>query len=141
MSVVLIAGSRTLVGQPFYDHMYAFLQTIPQGTIILSGMAKGVDIYAHHAAIALGYFVKEMPIEDEEWKVFGRRMGRIRNYTLGIYVQKAKGSVHLFINNGVWTNGTETMRKICEEFAIPYEVHDCHFSPEELEQRVINWYR
>ena len=142
MSVVLIAGSRKLVGQPFYDYMYEFVSKFPKNTVFLSGMADGVDIYGYRAAKVLGHRVKEMPIEDWEWKddVHARRAGLVRDYCLGIYVQKSKdGYAHLFINNGHLTAGTKLMKEICEELLVPYTLHNCTFSPDELKQRVTNW--
>lgn len=142
MSVILIAGSRKLVGQPFYDYLYTFVSAFPQDTIFVSGMADGVDIYGHHAAKARGHRVKEMPIEEWEWDedAQGRRAGLVRDYCLGIYVKKSKdGYAHLFINNGQLTAGTKLMKGICEEYLIPYTLHDCQFSPDDLRQRVTTW--
>lgn len=141
MGTILIAGSRSIVGQAFYDIMYDFVGKFSKDTIIVSGMADGTDLYAHHAAVAHGLFVKEFPIDDEEWKRFGKRAGYVRNFTMGAYISITGGEAFLFVNNGVMTAGTGMMKSVCKTFNIPYTTIYVALDEDVLSRRVSNWRR
>lgn len=72
-SRVAIVGSRDF---PNADAVSAFIQSLPAGTVVVSGGARGVDQWAEDAANALGLRTK---IIHADWKNLGRRAGPIRN--------------------------------------------------------------
>jgi hypothetical protein len=72
-SRVAIVGSRDF---PNADAVSAFIQSLPAGTVVVSGGARGVDQWAEDAANALGLQTK---IIHADWKNLGRRAGPIRN--------------------------------------------------------------
>ena len=141
MQATLIAGSRKLKGQFAYDAIWNLVHTFPSDTIVVSGMAKGVDTYAHHAAKVHNLFVKEYPIEDEEWRLIGKRAGYVRNSVMGAYLLELKGTAHLFINNNERTAGTTRMFEICERRGIPVIWHNFNLSAAELNTPVRDWRR
>ena len=138
---VLIAGSREkhLKGQYFYNIVYDLVGSFPKDTIIVSGMASGTDLYAARAAQAQHYPVVPFKIHDAEWNTFGKKMGRIRNRVMAFYIANTDGIAHLFINNGVWTPGTDNMRMYLENMDIPFTVHDLSLTPEQLATPVTDW--
>lgn len=138
---VLFAGSRekNLRGQYFYNIIYDEVGKLPKGTIIVSGMATGTDIYAYRAAKAQHYPVVEFPITDAEWKYAGKKMGRIRNRVMAFYLECIGGVAKLFINNGNWTPGTSNMKLYLENMDIEHVVHDLSLTPEELNTPVKDW--
>jgi hypothetical protein len=132
MPVILIAGSRNFKGQQAYDVIYDLVSSFPSNTIVVSGMAEGADTYGHHAAKSHNLYVKEFPVDKEEYLALvdmngGRPYKRafyVRDMIMGVYTREHKGSAHLFIRNGNLTPGTRIMRDFCVSFEIPYELHD-----------------
>lgn len=139
MNAVLIAGSRKLTGQLVYDEIWNLVHTFPSDTLIVSGMAKGVDTYAYRAAKVHNLFVKAFPIEDEEWNLIGKRAGYIRDFIMGTYMHQLKGTAHLFILRDELTAGTKLMRDVCERLDLPVTWHKLDLSDAELEIPVRDW--
>lgn len=139
MPVTLIAGSRLFKGQRAYDIIFDLVSELPPQTIIVSGMAKGPDIYGHHAGSIHGFFVKEYPVADEEVRILGNRAFYVRDMIMGVYVREHRGNAHLFIQNGQLTRGTKIMRDFCNNFEIPYTLHDVSLSEADRKQPVRDW--
>jgi hypothetical protein len=70
---VAIVGSRDF---PNADTVSVFVRSLPAGTVVVSGGARGVDQWAEEAAKARGLQTK---IIYADWKNLGRRAGPIRN--------------------------------------------------------------
>lgn len=73
---VAIVGSRKW-NRP--EEVFAVVRSLPQGTIIISGGASGVDCYAEIEAKLAGLAVEIIPVEKADWTKFGRAAGPIRN--------------------------------------------------------------
>lgn len=141
MSAILIAGSRQLKGQYVYDEIWNLVHTFPSDTIVVSGMAEGVDIYAYRAAKVHNLFVKEYPVESEEWNLIGKRSGYIRNLIMGTYLKQLKGTAHLFILRDELTAGTKMMRDVCVSLGLPITWHNLDLSATDLKTPVRDWRR
>jgi hypothetical protein len=72
-SRVAIIGSRSY---PRPDLVAVFVATLPEDAVIVSGGARGADIFAENAARARGL---ETLIFPADWENLGRRAGPIRN--------------------------------------------------------------
>lgn len=70
---VAIIGSREY---PDMERVRAYVATLPEGTVVLSGAAPGVDTVAAEAARARGLEVVEIPAL---WRLYGKGAGPIRN--------------------------------------------------------------
>lgn len=70
---VAIVGSREW---PEPERVKAYVDSLPEGTVVVSGGAKGVDTWAEEAAKARGLEVMIFPAD---WKTYGKRAGMIRN--------------------------------------------------------------
>ena len=55
------------------------IKSLPKETEIVSGAAKGVDSHAAYVAKALQMPLHEIPVEDEDWKKYGKVAGHMRN--------------------------------------------------------------
>lgn len=77
---VAIVGSRAFLDLSL---VRAFVAGLPDGTVVISGGAKGVDAAAEAAARARGLYVESIR---PKWAEFGRAAGAIRNWQI---VQKA----------------------------------------------------
>jgi len=73
---VLICGSRTFVN---YDTILGFVKTIPEGSVIIEGEAKGADKLARYAAEECGYEDDRILKFPADWDKYGRAAGPIRN--------------------------------------------------------------
>lgn len=68
-----IVGSRNF---PTPAAVQAFVDSLPPGTIVVSGGARGVDHWAAEAAAARGLRTK---VFHADWKRLGRKAGPLRN--------------------------------------------------------------
>lgn len=71
--IIAIVGSRTYSCK---QDVVDFVNSLPDGTVIVSGGAKGVDTWAEEAAKARGLRVI---IFLPDWKLHGKAAGFIRN--------------------------------------------------------------
>lgn len=70
---IAIVGSRDF---PSADVVGAFVRSLPPGTVVVSGGARGVDHWAEEAARRCGLRTK---VFHADWDTHGRRAGPIRN--------------------------------------------------------------
>lgn len=70
---VLICGDRNWTD---YSRIFRFVASLPTGSIIIEGAARGADFMAGQAAREVGFQVLEFPAN---WAKFGRAAGPIRN--------------------------------------------------------------
>lgn len=70
---ILIAGSRDY---PDYGAVRAFIRSLPSGTVVVSGGARGVDSIAEYNARRAGLTVE---VYHPDWKTLGNRAGYVRN--------------------------------------------------------------
>jgi hypothetical protein len=74
--IVAIVGSREYAD---LDRVRRYVRTLPIGTMVVSGGAKGVDSVAAQTARQCGLAVIEhLP----DWKRYGKSAGMIRNATI-----------------------------------------------------------
>lgn len=79
---VAIVGSREGFG---YLDIAKYVKTLPPGTVIVSGGARGVDSFARQAATFFNLFYIEYPAD---WDAFGRMAGFLRNEEIVKYADK-----------------------------------------------------
>ena len=70
---IAIVGSRDF---SWPELVALFVETLPEGTVVVSGGAPGVDTIAEQAARRLGL---EVVVFQADWKRFGRKAGPLRN--------------------------------------------------------------
>lgn len=73
MNYIAIIGSREYPNQ---DAIHAYVQRLPKSTVIVSGLARGVDSEARRAALEHGLNVVDVPAL---WVHHGRGAGFKRN--------------------------------------------------------------
>lgn len=73
MTAIAIVGSRDF---PNLEMVQKFVESLDDGTIIVTGGARGVDQAAEDAALPLGLFVQ---VIKPDWNRYGRGAGMIRN--------------------------------------------------------------
>lgn len=76
MARVAIVGSRDY---PDLDAVRRFVASLPDGTVVVSGGARGVDRTAENAALARGLSVESYPAD---WQAHGKAAGYLRNQTI-----------------------------------------------------------
>lgn len=74
-------GSRDY---PDLGAVWRFVATLPPGTVVVSGGARGVDRAAEDAARARPDLPEPAihPVTDEDWRRYGRQAGHLRNVKL-----------------------------------------------------------
>jgi hypothetical protein len=119
---VAVVGSRDY---PRLDLVTEFVESLPYGTIIVTGGARGVDTAAERAAQLARLNVKLFTVESFEWHV-GKFMGPFRNELIVRYVMRFGGSVVIFGNfdNGKLTPGSASTRELCGRLGCPVIVYD-----------------
>jgi len=70
---VAIVGSR---GYSDLNAVIEYVNTLPAGTVVISGGARGVDLTAENAARSRGL---EVVVHYADWDTLGRSAGHIRN--------------------------------------------------------------
>jgi predicted Rossmann fold nucleotide-binding protein DprA/Smf involved in DNA uptake len=73
---VAIVGSRDY---PSLWEVWLYVASLPAGTVVVSGGARGVDTQAEYAAKECGMGVEIYPAE---WGKYGRSAGMMRNQTI-----------------------------------------------------------
>jgi len=76
---IAIVGSRDY---PCLQQVVDFINGLPEGTVVISGGARGVDQTAENAARARGLQVESYPVTPEQWRTLGRKAGMLRNTVL-----------------------------------------------------------
>src|SRR5690606_37505291 len=74
-----IVGSRKFPNPHAID---AYVQTLPDDTIVISGGAEGADQIAEIAAKHRGLKTISIPVLPHEWDVVGKGAGMIRNQAI-----------------------------------------------------------
>ncbi|MFA5132479.1 MAG: SLOG family protein [Candidatus Paceibacterota bacterium] len=99
--ITIVAGSRSIVD---YDLVKKCIEESGVGiTELVSGCAVGVDKLGIRWALENQVPVKKFPVTDEDWKVFGKRAGILRNEKMGHYSEalvavwdgKSSGTKHM----------------------------------------------
>lgn len=70
---VLVCGSRDFI---WIAPIASLMRTLPAGSVIIEGGAKGADTIARELARQLGFHVLEFPAN---WKHLGKAAGPVRN--------------------------------------------------------------
>lgn len=77
--IVIIFGSRDFQNM---EKVRAFVEDLPDTTIVIDGGARGVDRVAGDYANLLAHFTGRFPVDRPQWGVWGKRAGNIRNEIL-----------------------------------------------------------
>lgn len=96
MTNVAIVGSRTY---PDLDLVREYVAELPEGTVVISGGARGVDSVAEQAARKRGL---ETLVVYPDWKTYGKSAGMRRNITIvdsadlivAFWNRESKGTKH-----------------------------------------------
>lgn len=70
---VAVVGSRENVSK---DRVGEYVCSLPEGTVVVTGGARGVDEYAGHYARLMGF---EVCIWEADWDSLGKAAGPVRN--------------------------------------------------------------
>jgi len=108
---VLICGSRDW---EYGGAVYKRLRDLPQGSLVITGAARGADRLADFYARQLGHDTKRFPAD---WETFGKRAGFIRNVQM---LEQEPDLVIAFQKNG--SRGTQHTIDEARKRGIPVEV-------------------
>lgn len=124
---LLICGSRppkdfsTARQSPFasmLDDVRAFVASLPKNTLVISGMAKGVDRVAQDEAIKQGLLVAEVPVPTSFWTRYGRGIGVQRDRAM---VELSERVVAFWFDKSAGTGHTI---RIAQELGRPVDVRE-----------------
>lgn len=132
--VIAIVGSREYSKK---HHVTKFLERLRDETIVVSGGAKaGIDRWVKET-IAKQHqgrlFYKEFGVTDQEWKVFGKPAGPIRNECLVFYMslmerKNIKGHTIIFANylldKQMYTPGSNNVILLAKKYDVPHSIYD-----------------
>jgi hypothetical protein len=76
--LVLVSGSR-FASQEFYEIILRRLKSLPKYSTIIHGGCRGIDTITDSIAKKLKLNVEAYPLTKEDWNVYGRAAGPIRN--------------------------------------------------------------
>ena len=93
---VAVVGSRDY---PDWKAVREYVESLPEGTTVVSGGARGVDSWAERAALACGLDTRIFPAD---WDQFGKRAGFMRNemivecadLVVAFWDGQSKGTLH-----------------------------------------------
>lgn len=93
---VAVVGSREY---PYMQEVARFVESLPPGTVVVSGGARGVDFVAEVAARRAGL---EVSIHKADWDGLGKRAGFVRNEAIvadctrlvAFWDEQSKGTAH-----------------------------------------------
>jgi len=92
--------------------------TLPEGSTVIEGEARGVDTLSRDAALERGLMVERYPAQ---WSRYGRRAGPIRNQ---IMLEHGKPEVMIYFHyNIAESKGTKDMITRCRKARIPVYSH------------------
>jgi hypothetical protein len=108
-----------------------FVNRLKPQTVVVSGEARGVDLYAKVSTNARkndqqDIYYKPYPVEDFEWELIGKRAGHVRNEILVLYMKLVKGHVVIFALedvHGNLTSGSANVIMNCVKYHVPYTVY------------------
>jgi len=97
---VAIVGSR---GFPGRAAVAAYVQDLPAGTVVVSGGARGVDLWAETAATARGL---DTLIFHADWRRYGAAAGPLRNAEIAAHADRmaafwdgaSRGTLNAIVN-------------------------------------------
>lgn len=124
-TVVAVVGSREFTR---LDWVTRFVSSLKDGTIVVSGGARGVDTAAKEEALRqrkrLHY--KEFAVENFEWKLIGKHAGHDRNGDIVRYVERNNGVVVIFaVKKGIDAKKGGSYDDVawCERLGVPYYLY------------------
>lgn len=116
---ILICGSTSINDKEevyrIIDHLFGDKENLT----IIQGMAIGVDQIARQWAKERGHTVEDYPITKEDWRLYGKAAGPVRNKKMYI---ESRPDVVLAIWNGKST-GTKNMIGIAKKGRTPVIIH------------------
>lgn len=108
---IAVVGSRNF---PDLGAVKAYVWSLPQDTVIVSGGARGVDYEAERAAKERGMPVEIFPAD---WKQFGKSAGMMRNRDIVMAADKVAA-----FWDGL-SKGTANTIDLAKQYHKPYEIH------------------
>jgi hypothetical protein len=124
--VVAIVGNREWDRESWVKRAVFSLK---EGTLVVSGGAKGVDAFAETYAqhrFLLGQFPrpKIFNVQSEEWDILGKQAGHIRNEVLVNYIRLTGGHVLVFAfvdaKGNAIKSGSSNVIFHCQNQDVPY---------------------
>lgn len=112
--IVIFSGDREWTDEPLVRHE---IVTLPAGTIIRQGLARGLDKMARRIAIELGYPVQDYPVIDP-WP----RGGPMRNQRM-LDTEPRVDLVKAFHNNIMASKGTADMVMRARKALVPVRIY------------------
>jgi hypothetical protein len=110
---VIICGSRTWSD---WKPIREYIDSLPEGTIVIHGGARGADSMAAACAKQRGLEVWEYPAK---WTLFGKRAGILRNQAM---LDERPVYVVAFTLNLATSRGTRDMVERARAAGVPVEV-------------------
>lgn len=75
----LICGSRDWTD---FSAIVGQVERLPADAVVITGRAQGADSMARSAAVTLGLWVVDVPVEKSHWNRYGRSAGHKRNHLM-----------------------------------------------------------
>ena len=115
---VLICGSRYYTD---FDTVLHFVQTLPGGTVIIEGEAKGADKLSRYAAEMCDYSNEQILRFPADWKTYHKAAGPIRNQQM--LAEGKPTHVVAFHEDLFGSKGTYHMCSIAVKLGLPVTVN------------------
>lgn len=115
---MIIAGSRSLTGETFYQQLRQAVMACPKPDEIVSGGAKGVDQMGERIAAEFGIPVRRfIPKWDNPDGSTNRGAGFIRNGDMAVYASEHPDSVLVVMWDGS-SRGTQQMIEVAKNYGL-----------------------
>lgn len=115
----LVTGSRDF---PELDLVDAFVDRLDADVTLVVGDARGVDARARARAEARGLAVEPHPVTDEEWALYGKRAGPMRNRRMVESLHRGDRVQAFWDGRSRGTAGTVEMARARRDIAVEVTV-------------------
>jgi YspA, cpYpsA-related SLOG family len=112
---ISVTGGREFDNTKLVQTIFRGIARIAWSVTLIHGAARGLDTIADEQAKDLVWWVEAYPVSPDEWKLYGKRAGHIRNRKM---LEESKPHILLSFPGG---SGTANCIKSALQMGIPVE--------------------
>ncbi|MFA5602062.1 MAG: hypothetical protein WDA06_15805, partial [Phenylobacterium sp.] len=131
--IILICGDRNWDNYPYIKH---FVSTLPEGSILVEGEARGADLMSAKAFEEIGWSdrIKRYPAD---WETYKKAAGPIRNSQM---LKEGKPDIVVAFHEDIDSSkGTKHMVTIAQKAEVPVIINPKAWQDDYLEESYVRY--